>query len=111
MSITVYTPTPRKLVRQIREGIEAGYISSWIMDDDGDFTHTPPQWRNKAWLTVSQLQPNESVTFGIVSRKYIDITNIEYAVYHGRFTEMLLSHFDTLISDIQISAQPTNFDS
>ena len=81
------------------------------MDDDGDFTHTPFQWIDKAWMSVANYQPRESVTFGIISRKYIELTQTEYAVYHGRFAEMLLTHFDSMISDIHISSQPTAYDS
>lgn len=110
MSITVYTRTPRKLIRLIKEGIESGNISTWTMDDDGDFTHSPTQWKNKGWMTVAQYIPSESVTFGIIGRKYSEVTPSEYAVYHGRFAEMLLSHFEALISDIHISAHPTQYD-
>lgn len=33
-----------------------------------------------------------------------------YAVYHGRFSEMLLAHFDDEFSNVYSTAQKTKYD-
>ncbi len=94
----------------MNESIESGEIETWTVDKDGDYTHKPVQWRNKAWISVSDVIPRETVIFGIISRRFVKMTKDIYAVYHGRFSEMLLAHFDTLIEKIEISALPTEHD-
>lgn len=110
MSIKVYTATPRRLRTAIREAIEDGSITTWEIDADGDFTHSPDQWRDRAWMHVAEINPKESILFGIIGRKGYDVTGEEYALYHGRFAEMLLAHFDRYFVRIEISALATRHD-
>jgi hypothetical protein len=46
------------------------------------------------------------ITFTIVPPKGTKITKEVYGVFHGRFTEMLLTHFDTQISNVTASSMP-----
>lgn len=39
MAIFVGTETPSKLVREIKEYIDDKKITTWMYDNDGDFTH------------------------------------------------------------------------
>lgn len=83
---------------------EQGGIDTWIMDNEGDFTHTPPQWREKAWLRRSESSEEYELIFGIIGRKDMKMSKTIYAVYHGRFVEMLLTHFDMEIEEIKVSS-------
>ncbi len=111
MAIKVFTERPQTLLRKIREGIEDESIVTWSVDEDGDFTHDKPQWRNKAWMRKKHIEPNKFIIFGIIGQKNRPIKKSEYAVFHGRFAEMLLSHFDEMISNIEISSLITKYDS
>ncbi len=111
MSIKVFTKSPRTLLRKILEGIENESITTWMVDEEGDFTHDRPQWRNKAWMRKKHIEPKEFIIFGIVGQNNRPIKKSEYAVFHGRFAEMLLSHFDDMISNIEISSLITKYDS
>ena len=90
--IVVVTSSPKKLLRLIREAIEQSAIETWSYDSDGDFTHSPPQWVHRAWLRPQLLAGRLNLT--IVAPQGAPITSPAYAVYHGRFIEMLLAHFD-----------------
>jgi hypothetical protein len=50
MAIRAFTDNGRSLLARIRGLIDQGHIDTWSYDKDGDFTHTPPQFKNKAWL-------------------------------------------------------------
>jgi hypothetical protein len=102
MALTVLTKKPKTLLTEIREGIKTGAIDTWNISDE-DFTHRPDQWRSKAWLRP-HVTPNEKVKFNIIRPKGSNISREVYAVYHGRFAEMLLAHFDSLIKSIDISS-------
>jgi hypothetical protein len=103
MAITVSCADPARLLAVIRSSISEGKIDTWRYDSDGDFTHTPPQWVNQAWLRPSI--GFGQITFGIIGNKNIKMTKSVYGVYHGRFTEMLLMHFDTDLQSIRATAQ------
>lgn len=90
-------------VRKVREGIENGLIDTWSFDEDGDFTHTPSQWRYNAWFRPRIMEGATQVQFGIVKSKNVLMTKNLYAVYHGRFAEMLLAHFDDEIKSLSIT--------
>src|SRR5437868_1254530 len=104
MALYVRATAPADLLKAIKKGIDDNKIDTWEYDSDGDFTHTPPQWRKKAWLrpTIGAGQ----LTFGIIKPAKEAISTEVYAVYHGRFIEMLLAHFDLQFSTAQATAQP-----
>ena len=94
------------LKEKINEFIDQGIISTWIYDSDGDYTHLPLQWKNEAWIHFHEFNKIQNqVVFGIISRRSVRLTKTIYAIYHGRFAEMLLTHFDTNIDKITISSQ------
>ena len=48
---------------------------------------------------------DDSIAFGIVeSRKYPLMKDL-YGIMHGRLVATLLTHFDSLISDIEVTSQ------
>ncbi len=106
MAIFVVTPSPKALLTSIYKAIDDGHVVTWEYDADGDFTHaTQPdnQWRHKAWMRPKTI--DGALTFGIIKRKGEDLSKEVYAVYHGRFIEMLLAHFDADFSSAQATAQ------
>lgn len=108
MSLIVKTKNAKELLDEIKKAIDAKRIETWSYDSSGDFTHTPEQWKTKAWLRP-QLG-NDEVKFGFLGNTTIITTKMIYAVYHGRFAEMILSHFDEKIISIETSAMPTSID-
>ncbi|MBG1265512.1 hypothetical protein [Nostoc sp. WHI] len=108
MAILIYTTKPKILLKAIYEGINNNEIKTWKFDKEKDFTHTPEQWKNKAWL-----HPNISITglqFGLIGEENIVMTKLIYGVYHGRFLEMLLTHFDDYFLRATITADKIDID-
>lgn len=108
MAIFVITNQPRKLLENLKRKINDKKIDTWLYDNDGDFYHVPNQWKFKAWL--SPFVENNRLVFGIIGQKEINLSTLAYAVYHGRFVEMLLNHFDQQFSEVNISSQKTQYD-
>jgi hypothetical protein len=109
--MAIYIKTKKKidLVEEIIDKIDSIIISTWSYDDDNDFTHKAEQWNNRAWISAKRNDnDNDSYTFGIICRRDRPITTTEYAIFHSRFAEMLLAHFDDDIENIQITSMPVS---
>lgn len=102
MAIIVSTLLPNYVVGSIRRKIDEELIDTWSYDEDGDFTHTG-QWKDKAWMHPSIDSENNTVTFVIFGRKNVEMTLMEYSIYHGRFLEMLINHFPKEIISVKIT--------
>jgi hypothetical protein len=102
--ITFTTPTPNQLLTSIKEAIRKGHIATWS-EMNGYLTHTPSQWAYKAWFLPSV--QNGELRFALIKPNDSNISVEVYAVYHGRFIEMMLAHFDKQFSDGFASAMPT----
>lgn len=109
MAIHVETPTPRKLLSAYKKAIDEGHVQTWSYDTDGDFTHTPDQWRREAWFRPRIVDKQELVFF-ILSPVEETLSTEVYAVYHGRFIESLLSHCDDLFESARASSSPEDGD-
>jgi hypothetical protein len=109
MAITISTKKPTELLLSICKAIRDREITTWIVDEAGDFTHNLPQWRNQAWLQPQVVKGD--LVFTIVPQSRKTISPEIYAVYHGRFTEMLLGLFDSSFSKAYASARPEKGDS
>lgn len=111
MALRVKTSSPQTLLDSIYEAIDDGDIETWSYDEDGDFSHVTSdgQWEGAAWLRPQAGQSELVLT--IVPPKGEAVSSEAYAVYHGRFIEMLLAHFDNAFSDAKATAQPTLEDS
>jgi hypothetical protein len=75
----------------------------------GGTLHTPPQWNRKAWL-LGVVYSGE-LRFGLIKAGDITVSDEIYAVYHGRFIEMLLAHFDNSFDRVAATTKPTTPDS
>jgi len=103
MALIVHTSNPTALLKSIKNAIDAKSVETWIYDTDGDFTHSPAQWIHKAWLRPVVV--SGALIFGLLGKKDEQMTKLIYGVYHGRFIEMLLTHFDNEFSTANATAQ------
>jgi hypothetical protein len=102
MSVRVHCNDPSALLNQINQKVREGSIDTWTIDSDGDFTHSPAQWKNKAWFRP-RIETGQ-ILFRIIPAKGTRITKAVYGVFHGRFIEMLISHFDEDFSVVTATA-------
>ena len=108
MSIYVKSSNPQKLINDINEKIENSGIDTWSVDKDGDYTHTAEQWRNHAW--IHPIIETGRIVFAIWGRVSENLSVVDYAIYHGRFVEMLLAHFDHQCDIIEVTSLATGYD-
>lgn len=108
MAIFVETSNPKQLLADIKKEISEGKIATWSCDKDGDFTHNVDQWRYKAWFHPRI--KDDQLILGVICRKDRNMSVLEYAVYHGRFVEMLLTHFDKTCGHITATSKVTMYD-
>jgi hypothetical protein len=100
------TKTPHALLSEIKKAIDEKKITTWAYNKDGYFTHTPEQWKAKAWFLPAVVDGSE-LRFGIIRPQNGSVGTEVYAVFHGRFIEMMLAHFDTKFGSGGASALPT----
>ena|ERR1700761_3274427 len=108
MALIFTTPDPAQLLKEIKAGIDNKDIETWVYDADGDFTHKPTQWYQKAYLRP-KIYTGE-LRFGILNASGTELSRLHYAVYHGRFIEMLLTHFDEKFTKALATAQKSDPD-
>ncbi|KVP98758.1 hypothetical protein WJ97_09965 [Burkholderia ubonensis] len=107
MTIYAKTADPAALLKSIKKLIDEKKIETWAYDSDGDFYHTPTQWNRKAWL-----RPHigiGSLDLKLIKRNDERLTKTVYGVYHGRFIEMLLTHFDETCDAVEASAMQPSY--
>ena len=107
MAVMIKTSAPQKLLDAIYAAIDDGDIETWAYDDDGDFSHVTSdgQWEGEAWLHPKV--GTGALVLTTIPPKDSHVTTEAYAVYHGRFIEMVLAHFDNQFSDATATARPT----
>jgi hypothetical protein len=103
------TTTPYGLLAEIKKAIDDKKVTTWSYDKDGDFTHTPEQWKAKAWFRPRIVDGSE-LRFVIIRPQNANVSDEVYAIYHGRFIEMMLAHFNTKFGSGVASALPTATD-
>jgi hypothetical protein len=108
MAINFETSDPHNLLASFKKAINAKHVVTWSYDADGDFTHTPDQWKNRAWLRPVIYQGR--LTMNLLGRKSVVTSKELYGVYHGRFIESMLAHCDSLFTSAIATAMPTNSD-
>jgi hypothetical protein len=102
MALTIQTTEPQALLSSIKTAINAGHVQTWMYDEDGDSTHSPEQWAYKAWLRP--IVKSGALRLVILGSTKTKMSKAVYGVYHGRFTEMVLTHCDTQCTAIEASA-------
>jgi hypothetical protein len=109
MAVIITNGDHDKLLTAIKMAIDTDKIKTWTYDNDGDFTHTASQWIKKAWFRPRNSEGTD-VIFSMIGTKNMKITKTIYGVYHGRFIEMLLTHFDDMFTNVRATALPDNTD-
>lgn len=109
MAVKFITDNPSDLLTCFRQAIDKKLVDTWSYDDDGDFTHTPAQWKNKAWFRPEI--KNRELVFGIIKPQQSDLTWEVYGIYHGRMIESVIIHCHALFTNGVATANPTNDDS
>lgn len=103
------TSDPQGLLAALKSKIDAKGIRTWTYDGDGDFTHTADQWNREAWMRPAVTV--DGLVMSIVPPKGEHISSVIYAIYHGRFVETVIRHFDTsLAGPVSVSPLPEGDD-
>lgn len=108
MALYFKTNEPQKLLNEFKNAIRDGRVATWSQDADGDFTHIPEQWKNKAWLRPV-IETNQ-LKIIIIKQQDITMSSEVYAIYHGRFIESMLVHCDKFFSSAVATALATDED-
>lgn len=111
MAIKIRTDNPSRLLEKIKKDINDGRIVTWKCETHNQrqyFTHvtSDKQWIGKAWL-LPKYEDDNLLVFNIIKSQNVNISTTVYAIFHGRFIEMLLSHFDGDFSLAWATAMPT----
>lgn len=104
MAIYVTTEEPKVLLRRLKRRIDEGLVRTWEYDEDEDFTHSAPQWKNEAWLHPYLRE--DKVIFGILPPYNKTVSRETYSIYMGRMVEALITHCHIFIDNIRISPDP-----
>jgi hypothetical protein len=108
MALSFYTSNPSGLLGAFKKAIDQRHVTTWSYDSEGDFTHTPEQWKSKAWLRP-KIVSNQLKLF-ILAPESAQITWEVYAVYHGRFIESMIAHCHELFDNGCATAKPIDGD-
>lgn len=103
MAIIIHTKNPSLLLKLLNIAIDNGEIRTWLVDEDGDYTISRFQWFQHAWFRPYRDENDRHLAFGIVQSSVYPMTRQLYGVYHGRLVATLLSHFDSMMDDVEIS--------
>ena len=109
MAINFQTSNPHTLLATFKKAIDDNKVVTWSYDKDGDFTHTPEQWKLKAWMRPVIYQGQ--LTMNFLGNSNTKNMREVYGVYHGRFIESMLVHCDKLFDNAIATALATNADS
>ena len=105
MAVHFMTDRPTRLLNDFKKKIDDGEIETWSYDSTGDFTHTPNQWKYRAWLRA--VKDSDRLRLNIIGSKTHDLTRAIYGVYHGRVIESMLAHCYDLFSVARATAEST----
>lgn len=108
MAIIVTTENPGLLLNEIKRVIDQKETELWSYDTSGDFSYTPEQWANRAWL-----RPEEGfgeLKFGILGTQNAGMTASLYSTYHAAFIELLLTYCDKFFTTAAATARKTDPD-
>lgn len=108
MAMKIFCSNPVGLRAAIKKAIEQKKIRTWACNSKFEFDHTPPDWTGKAKLRV---EVANSGTYLYCSARYPDGATAfgndhAYAVFQGRFVEMLMQHFRSDFEFIATGLEP-----
>ena len=106
--ISLVSSDPTKLLTTFKKLIDDKKVVTWSYDKDGDFSHTPEQWKEFGWLRPSV--GNGQLTLRFLGKQNKTTTWEAWAVYHGRFVESMMAHCNTLYTEASVPPKPSNQD-
>jgi hypothetical protein len=115
MAIIIETVDPHGLLKMIYKGIDDKDIRTWArIEKSQKLTHVTAsgQYEHLAAFTPKAVTDATKLTFLIDFPEDIDPDKARglYAIYHGRFMEMLLAHFYNHFSALAASSKPKLYD-
>ncbi|HEY3251714.1 MAG TPA: hypothetical protein VGK25_11400 [Ignavibacteria bacterium] len=108
MAVIIKITAPGALLEKIKKAIDEQTVDSWSYDKDDDFTYTQMEWIGRAFFRPEVYEGE--LRFGLRKPETRDVTKEIYSVYHGRFIEMLLIHFENEFTTAEATAQKTEPD-
>lgn len=111
MSVNASTTQPKVLLAALAKAIDESQIKTWRYKDISGtrwYTHSADQWDARAWFKATT--KTGGVIFNIAPPKGGSITTEVYAIFHGRFIEMLIAHFANMLSLTAASPLPVTGD-
>ena len=105
MAVRIYSGNPEDFLNRLIMDLRSDRIPTWTIDDEGDITISNAKWHQKAWFSIECPQGENMIVFGLIQSKYYRMTKELYGVYHGRLIATLLAYYDTLITEINVSAE------
>ena len=105
MAVIIRTDNPGYVLKLFSDSVACRDITTWLIDTEGDFTIANPKWKYMAWMHPIAPISGDMLVFGFVSSRKYEITKGLYGIYHGRLATTILSHYDNLITSIEIEPQ------
>ena len=103
MKIEAYSNNPKALLNAIEKGIQDEDLKTWtIVKDANDaqyFTHLPEQWFKK--VIIKPTVHDDRVTFLMTYFVKNMPDEATKGYYLGRFTEVLMVHYNHLFSKLE----------
>lgn len=111
MAILVKAINKQLLISKIKSHINKGFILSWQIDNDGDFSLAENAEKH-FWIRprLNEEEGEYNLIFGVVGNTEELTSKHTYAIAHTCFTEMLLTYFDIDINCIKISSFAMKYD-
>jgi hypothetical protein len=106
MSVRALTDDAQGLLDEIKDQIKQGHIATWAYNGMGDFTQTASgeQWKGKAWFRPKA--EKNRLRLRLLKPKDQGLVREVFAVYHGRFIEMLIAHVPGYFTDARATPSP-----
>lgn len=106
MAVIVEASDPRTLLAEIRKAVRGGTCKPWHCDSDGDFYLAEESPR--VWLRAEI--DSAKFVLRVLPAQGKHVSKRQYAVYHARFVELLLNHFDRQFQSVAATALPAHGD-
>lgn len=108
MAIYITTNRAEELQAQIEKKIKQYEIRTWKIVKKDSITYFTHSDKQKQWDDKALLRPyikGNDLIFGISNAHDTEgIDGMMYAVYHGKFLQTLLYHFDDMFSNASATA-------
>ena len=113
MAVIIKTTDAATLLAEIRSAVIKEKIPTWSWDSNEQFWHDTKsqEWKDTASFRGSlKSGENGELRFGIIPFQNKKISRPLYAALHGRFIEMLLSHFSGKLDYVFATSKVTDPD-